>query len=64
MECPKYIHYELFPALESTMIGVSAELNKTDLIEEKLSKLDAGNVVEEMKTFGKECKVLQLSLHP
>lgn len=45
------------------MIGVSAELNKTDLIEEKLSKLDAGNVVEEMKTFGKECKDFQSSLH-
>lgn len=46
------------------MIGVSTDLKKKDLIEEKLSKLDAGNVVEEMKTFGKECKGFQFSLHP
>lgn len=38
------------------MIGVNYEFRKPDLIEEKLSKIDAGNVIEEMKTFGKESK--------
>lgn len=46
------------------MIGVSVELKKADIIEKKLSKLDAGNVVEEMKTFGKECKEVRISLRP
>lgn len=56
VKCLAYIHYELFPELESTMIGVNYEFRKPDLIEEKLSKIDAGNVIEEMKTFGKESK--------
>lgn len=56
VECLDYIHYTLFPELESTMVGASIELRQPDIVEEKLSKIDAGNVIEEMKTFGKECR--------
>lgn len=38
------------------MVGASIELRQPDVVEEKLSKIDAGNVIEEMKTFGKECR--------
>lgn len=56
VECLEYLHYELFPELESTMIGTSIEIRQPDLVDVKLSKIDAGNVIEEMKAFGKECK--------
>lgn len=64
VKCLNYIHYELFPELESTMIGVSFELRKPDLTKGKLTEIDTGNVVEEMKMFGKECKKVRFSLHP
>lgn len=38
------------------MIGVILDKRKSDPLEEKLVEIEAGNVVEEMKTFGKECK--------
>lgn len=38
------------------MIGVSLETRKLEPLEEKFAEIEAGNVVEEMKTFGKECK--------
>lgn len=62
VECLEYIHYELFPELESTMIGASIGPKKPDLVEEKISKIDADNVIEEMKTFGKECKEVRFSI--
>lgn len=44
------------------MNGASIGSRKPDLVEEKLSKIDAGNVIEEMKTFGKECKEVRCSI--
>lgn len=38
------------------MIGASMDLRRPGPIEESFAEIDAGNVVEEMRTFGKECK--------
>lgn len=49
----RYITNNLFPVLEEVMIGASQSSEKRKLPEEIV---DAGSVIEELKTFGKECK--------
>lgn len=45
------------------MLGVGINLKHPGPIEEELFKSDAGNVVEEMKKFGKECREDRFFLH-
>lgn len=53
MECLKYIYNDLFCRLEEVMIGVSKALEEP---KPPGAKVGGGNVAEELKTFGKECK--------
>lgn len=62
VEVQDYISSELFPQLESVMLGIRHAQEEPNQSRENLSKIDSGSVVEELKTFVKECKSFWLYL--
>lgn len=51
-----YICDVLLPNLDSTMVGMNNAVEQPKGYKGKSAVFDVGNVAEELKTFGKECK--------
>lgn len=61
VECLEHIYHEVLSDLESTMIGVSDTQQVLNATGEKSANVDVSNVAEELKMFGKECKLVFIS---
>lgn len=57
-----YVFYELLPELELIMLGKNHTLEQPKTFEP--ANTNEGNVSEELKTFGKECKHVRYILYP
>lgn len=58
VQCLEHIYHGLLSDLESTMIGVSTTPQVLNATGEKAAIVNVSNVAEELKTFGKECKLV------
>lgn len=59
-----YIFNKLLPEMEEVVLGSSHAPKRTELKGVKPPGIDTGNVAEELKTFGKECKHVYSSFQP